>query len=214
MLFGCFQNTDENNNSNNTKTISVVDSLSDKGFVTDTLNRFQFTTKKGDTVKVSFHKDTLYVKFNNKDSQITIPFSAPIDNIIPCNCLAVKKRNGQFDYESYYLYKDSLLLLPVLDFDGRINLFVINTFNRRVLPVHKPRESYMLNTYLTWFVFNEKSGVITTSNSLDLDGKTMIHTFKITKSELTYLKSINKQSNLNIYSDEEKMKEYIKRIAK
>jgi hypothetical protein len=215
MFFGCYQNKNESKIDTN-KEVSAVNSVTANynSVEKDTLNKFQFLTKKGDTIKVSYLKDTLRITFNNEYARINIPYSAPVESIIPCNCLAIKKKRDFFVYENHYLYRDSILLLPVLDFDGRINLFVINTNNGKTLPVHKPRESYMLNTYLTWFVFNEKNGLIITSNSLDLEGKTILHTFKINKSELAYKKSINKQSNWDIYSDEENMKDYIKRIAK
>lgn len=211
IVFGCFENTEQN--VKNIKVISVDSTiLRAEEPRNDTGNRLQFKAQNKDSINVTYYLDTIHVTFNNK-RPIKIQYSTPVDIVVPCNCLAIKKDKGQFNYENYYLYKDSLLLLPVMDLNNRINLFVLNINNGILLYTNKPRKSYMLSTYLTWFIFNEKNGTIITSNSLDLEGKTMIHFFKINHSEIRYINTINKIASLDIYDDDEKMKTFIRKIT-
>ena len=193
---------------------AINDSISVKNYDTNTINKLKIHTKYNETIILSFKRDTIHIKFTNQKSQLKIPYSSPVDNVMPCNGIAVRKKRGQYIYVTHYLYNDSLLMLPLLDLNNRMNLLVVNIFNGRVLPINIPRETNFLCTYLTWFIFIEKSREIITSNSLDLFGKTLLHTFKITPTEILHVKSIENQSNFNIYEDENKMKDYINRIGR
>lgn len=213
LVFGCSQNTEQTTNAIKVKSVDST-ILNTVEPINDSVNRFQFSTRSSDSIKITYYQDTIHIAFNNKLTVVKIQYSAPVDIVVPCNCLAVKKNKTQFYYENYYVYKDSILLLPVMDLNNRINLFVVNINSGKLLYTYKPRESYMLSTYLTWFIFNEKNGTIITSNSIDLEGKTMIHIFKINQAEIGYVKSVDKKANLDIYDDEQKMKNFIKLISK
>jgi len=213
LVWGCSQNIERDMNVVKMQSADSI-GLNTLELANDSINRFQFSFHINDSIKVKHYQDTIYVTFNSTPKTIKIQYTAPVDIIVPCNCLAVKKNNAEFSFTNYYVYKDSILLLPVMDLSNRINLFVININNGKLLYCYKPRESYMLSTYLTWFIFNEKNGTIITSNSIDLEGKTVIHYFKIYQSEIGYVKSVNKVTNLEVYDDEKKMKNFIKQISK
>ena len=213
LVWGCSQNIERDMNVDKMQSADSI-GLNTLELANDSINRFQFSFHINDSIKVAHYQDTIYVTFNSTPKTIKIQYTAPVDIIVPCNCLAVKKNNAEFSFTNYYVYKDSILLLPVMDLSNRINLFVININNGKLLYCYKPRESYMLSTYLTWFIFNEKNGTIITSNSIDLEGKTVIHYFKIYQSEIGYVKSVNKVTNLEVYDDEKKMKNFIKQISK
>jgi hypothetical protein len=91
LFFVGFQNVGENKAEKN-KEISLKDKSTIKSFEVDTLNKFQFRTKKGDVIKISYQNDTIRILFNDKASLINIPYTAPIENVVPCNCLAIKKK--------------------------------------------------------------------------------------------------------------------------
>jgi hypothetical protein len=194
----------------------IVDSLKFENIIDkDTINRLEFISNKGESFIITYFNDNIYIKIRGKrmKTPIAIPYNSPIDKIIPCNGIAINKGKDTFEYKDYYMYNDTILLLPVFDFGNRINLFVINTLSGKTFSADKPRKSSMLSTYLNWFIFNQMEGSIITSNSLDLDGKTVIHKFKIINHELIYVSNEHIQSKFEIYSDDTIMKEFIRVIS-
>lgn len=184
-----------------------------KTITTDSINRIQGVLKNGDKLDICYKDSSIKININGKVIA-QIPYSIPDEIVIPCNGLAVKCKNKPVIYKDYYINKDNFLLLPVFDFDGRINLFGINIKNGEILQLNKPRKSKTLSTNLTWFILDEDKGVIRTFDSLDDEGKSLMHIFKISPSEFLHIKSTYKKIGFDVFSDELKVKKYIEKMLK
>jgi hypothetical protein len=162
------------------------------------------------SIDVNYMNDSISIEIRGK-KKIKVFYKSPIDEILPCVGILIKEGAQQISYSDHYIYQDSILLLPVQDINNRINLFVININSGNLIPIIKPVESDFLTTAYPWFGFDSGKGVIISTNSIPLQGKTTIHKYKLSAG-LRYVKTFSEKINTDVVTEEKAMEKIMMKL--
>lgn len=72
--------------------------------------------------------------------------------------------------------------MPLTEVNNRINLIAIDLVDKKEINYQFKQTSDILTTAINSFYFNEKSNIIISTNSLNYEGKTTVHYYKLDKS--------------------------------
>lgn len=153
-------------------------------------------------IQLVFSNDSISIKLSlNIDTfQMKIPYGVEEDKRIVCNsCLCI--HDGKNDsFASNYLIGDSILLLPIMDFN-RILLFGIN-FKRKILLYNNILKDIYLATTLDAFFYDSRNNEITIVDFpyLNKSGKKserLIHIFIVKSTTFNYSITRNYQDFKN-----------------
>ena len=156
-----------------------------KQIVKNEQNKFEIDSlevkdKAGVLYTIKYYNDSIYVN-QGKKNIIKIDYLNRFDKVFPLNGLIVNDIS-----KDCYITDDDLLLLPLSEVNNRINLIVIDLINKKQINFQFKETSDILTTAINSFYFNEKSKIIISTNSLNYDGKTTVHYYKIGKSLITH----------------------------
>lgn len=156
-----------------------------KQIVKNELHKFQIDSlevkdKAGDIYTIKYYNDSIHVSQNKKDI-IKIAYLDRLDQVFPLNGLIVNDTS-----KDCYITNDNLLLLPLNEVNNRINLIVIDLINKKQINYQFKETSDILTTAINSFYFNEKSKIIISTNSLNYEGKTTVHYYKLGKNLITH----------------------------
>lgn len=181
-------------------------------FINDDSINVLKSSKEGASLEVYYTNDSISINAGKKKT-FKIPYKSAVDKILPCVGLFIKKGDKEYLYADHYIFRDSILLLPVQEINNRINLVVINISSGSVIPAIKPRESDFLTTAYPWFGFDVSKGIIITTNSIPLQCKTGIHKYKL-GTGLSYVGMLSENINSEAKSDEKELERIMTGLLK
>lgn len=155
-------------------------------------------------IMIKYQKNTIIVYMNHV-KYIEIPYSLPEgESAFPVNCIIVNNKSPQ----SYLIFQDSILLLPLNEVNKRINLIGINLVSRKLL-TNSLNNDYMLSTSCPWILINNS---ILMSNQPNPDYPTSIHYFKIKYNSFLLYKNKDVQFTEESFIDDQKCLNFLKSI--
>ena len=171
LFYGC-------NPKNNRDTISkkeskkeCIDSDSERQIVHD---------KVGILYTIKYTNDTICVQ-REKEVIARIDYKVGIDKIFPINGLIVSNES-----KNCYITKNQVLLLPLLEVNNQLNMIVVDLKKAKELQYrNKENQIDLITTGINCFYFNEEKMTIIGSNTLNYDGKTTLHYYKINSENIT-----------------------------
>ncbi|HXP49520.1 MAG TPA: hypothetical protein VN922_06195 [Bacteroidia bacterium] len=226
IMNGCKQNNREHDSISNSDTLNVV---KDKGEAKkksskasgnlDTAYNHISAYTKSYSLRIGDSNNYVVIDYKNSKKHNHISFISPPPNIT-CHALAIVTSTSAIgtNFKSYYIYNDSILLLPVISMQGtlRIGLYVINLFSQQLLEGNDSNDAHF--TSLPCIVFNKKTGVFAVSNTLstdeDLSEPTGVNFYKISSNHIIYLKQVNFVLSSKINNDSVYLKKIVKKIRK
>ncbi len=136
--------------------------------------------KAGVLYTIKYYNDTIYVD-RVKKNIIKIGYQNRSDQTFPVNGLIVNDNSTDC-----YITGNYILLLPINEVNKRINLIAIDLKNKKEINCQFKDTSDIITTAINSFYFNEKTNIIISTNSLNYEGKTTVHYYKIGKSLITH----------------------------
>lgn len=219
FISGCTNETHKSFSENkNTKTAprNKIDTLDRQN---DTDNRQQISIKNVNyALKIRQLHDSLHIVFQSKTKHLdTCLFNIlPSDFILPCEALEIiSNKSEAIDLKSYYLYKDTILLLPTMYTNGYTEyLWAINLYTGKVLADKNDSFSFYRYTHLPCFIFNKNNGYLLTTNSIDADNPyTGVRVYQIATVNVTHIKDMNENILFKVYDDTGYLKRIINNLA-
>jgi hypothetical protein len=144
------------------------------------IDSLEVKDKEGVLYTIKYYNDTIYVD-QAKKSIIKIAYLNRLDRAFPINGLIVNDKSTDC-----YITDNNILLLPLNEVNNRINLFAIDLKNKKEINYQFNDTSDIITTAINSFYFNEKTNIIISTNSLNYEGKTTVHYYKIGKSLITH----------------------------
>ncbi|MCC9073881.1 hypothetical protein LNQ49_20050 [Flavobacterium sp. F-65] len=136
--------------------------------------------KEGILYTIKYYNDSIYVT-QNKKNIIKIGYLNRFEKAFPVNGLIVNDKS-----KDCYITDSHILLLPLNEVNNRINLIAIDLINKKEISYQFKEKSDLITTAINSFYFNEKSNIIVSTNSLNYEGKTTVHYYKIGKDLITH----------------------------
>lgn len=166
VILGCNLKTKE-------RTVSkqIIKNEQDK-FEIDSL---EVKDKNGVLYTIKYYDDSIHVS-KGKNDIIKIRYHKRFDEVFPINGLIVNDKS-----RDYYITGNEMLLLPLSEVNNRINLVVVDLINKKLINYQFKEAFDILTTAINSFYFNEKDNIIISTNSLNYEGKTTVHYYKIGK---------------------------------
>lgn len=140
------------------------------------IDSLEVKDKKGFLYTIKYFNDTIYVD-QAKKNIVKIGYLNRLNNPFPINGLIVNDKSADC-----YITDNQILLLPLNEVNNRINLFAIDLKIKKVIDYQFNDTSDIITTAINAFYFNEKTNIIVSTNSLNYEGKTTVHYYKIGKS--------------------------------
>lgn len=144
------------------------------------IDSLEVKDKEGILYTIKYYNDSIYVN-QGKNNSIKIGYLNRFDQAFPVNGLIVNDKSTDC-----YITNNHILLLPLNEVNDRINLMAIDLINRKEIDYQFKESSDILTTAINSFYYNEKSNIIISTNSLNYEGKTTVHYYKIGKSLITH----------------------------
>jgi hypothetical protein len=164
--------------------------------------------------------DSLHIVFQSKTKYLdTSLFNVPpSDFILPCEALEIisdKRGDINVDFRNYYLYKDTILLLPTLYTNGYGEyLWVINLYTNKIIEDKKDSFGFYRYTHLPCFLFNKDNGNLLTTNTIEADNPhTRVGIYRITPTQINHLRETYFNIPVKIYEDSECLKRIIGELS-
>lgn len=132
--------------------------------------------KEGIIYTIKYYNDSIHVD-QGKKNIIKIGYLDRLDKVFPVNGLIVNDKS-----KDCYITDNHILLLPLTEVNNRINLIAIDLVEKKEINYQFKQTSDILTTAINSFYFNEKSNIIISTNSLNYEGKTTVHYYKLDKS--------------------------------
>jgi hypothetical protein len=136
--------------------------------------------KAGILYTIKYYNDSIHVS-QDKNDIIKIGYLNRFDKVFPLNGLIVNDRSKQC-----YITDNNILLLPLSEVNNRINLIVIDLRNKKQINFQFKETSDVLTTAINTFYFNEKNEIIISTNSLNYEGKTTVHYYRLGEKVITH----------------------------
>lgn len=143
-------------------------------------NSLEVKDKEGVLYTIKYYNDSIYVD-QGKNNIIKIGYLNRSDQAFPVNGLIVNDKS-----KDCYITDNHFLLLPLNEVNNRINLIAIDLKNKKEINYQFKETSDILTTAINSFYFNEKNNIIISANSLNYEGKTTVHYYKIGKGLITH----------------------------
>jgi len=143
-------------------------------------NSLEVKDKEGVLYTIKYYNDSIYVD-QGKNNIIKIGYLNRSDQAFPVNGLIVNDKS-----KDCYITDNHILLLPLNEVNNRINLIAIDLKNKKEINYQFKETSDILTTAINSFYFNEKNNIIISANSLNYEGKTTVHYYKIGKGLITH----------------------------
>ncbi|KQB37443.1 hypothetical protein [Flavobacterium aquidurense] len=140
------------------------------------IDSLEVKDKQGVLYTIKYFNDTIYVD-QGKKNILKIGYLNRLDRAFPVNGLIVNDKSADC-----YITDNQILLLPLNEINNRINLFAIDLKIKKEINYQFNDTSDIITTAINAFYFNEKTNIIISTNSLNYEGKTTVHYYKIGKS--------------------------------
>jgi len=145
------------------------------------IDSLEVKDKVGALYTIKYYNDSIHVSQNKKDI-IKIGYLNRFDKVFPLNGLIINDKS-----RDCYITDNEMLLLPLNEVNNRINLIVIDLINKKQINYQfKETSDDILTTAINSFYFNEKSKIIISTNSLNYEGKTTVHYYKLGDKIITH----------------------------
>jgi hypothetical protein len=144
------------------------------------IDSLEVKDKVGALYTIKYYNDSIHVSQNKKDI-IKIGYLNRFDKVFPLNGLIINDK-----FRDCYITDNEMLLLPLSEVNNRINLIVIDLRNKKQINFQFKEISDILTTAINSFYFNEISKIIISTNSLNYEGKTTVHYYKLGKKTITH----------------------------
>jgi len=197
---------------------SIVASIIKKD-VQDTSNQIKAVTYKY-ALKIWQVNDSLRIQFKsgNKYSNIQFYCGSPSDNYIPCDGMLVTNNDSKinFNYKDYYIYHDSILLLPNLMVEKYFSLWVVNLYSGKFIENKDSNAGgYAYSSCYLGFIFNPVNGYLIRGNEVDANNNEEIMSiFKISSTDIKYIRDFGIEVKDRTYCDDVLLKQIIDRANK
>ena len=136
--------------------------------------------KDGILYTIKYYNDSIYVT-QDKKNIIKIGYLNRFEKAFPVNGLIVNDKS-----KDCYITNSDILLLPLNEVNNRINLIAIDLLNKKEIYYQFKEQSDIISTAINSFYFNENTNIIVSTNSLNYEGKTTVHYYKIGKDLITH----------------------------
>lgn len=145
-----------------------------------TIDSLKVKDKEGVLYTIKYDKDSLHIS-QGSINIIKINYPNRFDKAFPVNGLIVNDKSA-----ACFITSDHVLLLPLNEVNNRINLMAIDLRNKKEINFQFKERSDVITTAINSFYFNEKSNIIISTNSLNYEGKTTVHYYKMGKNLITH----------------------------
>ncbi|OXB20372.1 hypothetical protein B0A80_19160 [Flavobacterium tructae] len=144
------------------------------------IDSLEVKDRKGLLYTIKYYKDSIYVN-QGRHNIIRIAYPNRFDNVFPINGLIANDKST-----NVYITNNHILLLPLSEVNNRINLIAIDLVNKKEINYQFKQRSDIITTGINSFYFNEKNNIIISANSLNYEGKTTVHYYKIGRNLITH----------------------------
>ena len=171
LFYGCNPKNNKGTISKKESNKECIDSDNERQIVHD---------NEGILYTIKYANDTICVQKEN-DIITKIDYRVGIDKIFPINGLIVSNES-----KNCYITKNQVLLLPLLEVNNQLNMIVVDLKKAKELQYrNKENQIDLITTGINCFYFNEEKMTIIGSNTLNYDGKTTLHYYKINNENIT-----------------------------
>ena len=139
------------------------------------IDSLEVKDKDGVIYTVKYYNDSIHVCRNEKNIVKIVYFNRS-DEVFPVNGLIVNDKLADG-----YITDNHILLLPLSEVNNRLNLIAIDLINKAEIEYQFKGRADMITTGINCFYYNEKNNFIVGTNSLNYEGKTTVHYYKISK---------------------------------